>query len=64
MGIIAHELFHLSTQRGQANMCLSFGGESIAYVEGFNNSSELVAYAIVILFIILGAWFVCLDSLE
>lgn len=55
LGLMAHELYHALTKVTVDRICLEFGSERIAFVSGIGESSEIIAYGIMILISVLVA---------
>lgn len=60
-GVILHELYHYLSLHDIEQVCLVFGDDRIAYVEGYGVSSEIIAYVITITVALVGIGFALYD---
>lgn len=61
LGIILHELYHYLTLKDVEQVCLVFGDSTAAYIRGSGGSSEVIAYIIYTITVLVGVGFVAYD---
>jgi len=61
LGIILHEAYHYFTLDKVSIVCWETGGDTIAFVRGTGNSSEIIAYIITGICLLIGMSFALYD---